>query len=631
MKSQIFIIVLSLCFITSDYAQTTFTDPIDISTQSDHVRSVYAADLDNDGDVDVLYASMDYDKIAWYENDGNGNFGSQKTITNNADGAVTVYTADLDNDGDLDVLSASIYDDKIAWYENDGNGNFGSQEIITTNAAGAVSVYAADLDNDGDMDVLSSSAYDDKIAWYENTGNGNFGSEEVIIISAYNVSGPVNAADLDNDGDMDVLSGFNSDSGLLVVWYANDGNGNFGSQEIIPTTYPGGLTTTFAADLDNDGRIDVLSASYRASLVGWNKNEGYGNFAEQQLITQPYSMFPVSVYAADLDNDGDLDVLLASLYGFAIAWYENDGNGNFGSREILPGSIYHGAKSVYAADLDNDGDVDVLSSTDYNKIVWYKNNYYSYLQLENQIGCVNTQQSFTVQPSSATAFQWQIKNGNTYEDLIDNGQYSGTTTDSLLISEISMEINNNHYRCQLTYSDNLSTESNDAILTVLPSPITDNIIGKPMPDPYETCTYSVSLTAGSTYEWAVEGGGIFSSFQNTVQILWAEEGYGSLTVTETDSNTCVGVPVELQIIIDIQEIANKYNIQIFPNPSNGELYIQGDNIQLIELFSSTGQYLKTIPMDKKQTNIDFSQVAKGVYFIKFTLVDAVFTEKLILK
>ena len=148
MKAQLFTIVLSFSFIISGYAQTTFTDPIDISTQSDHVRSVYAADLDNDGDVDILSASLDYDKIAWYENDGNGNFGSQKTITTNADGAASLYAADLDNDGDMDALSASKYDDKIAWYENDGNGNFGSQEIITTNADGAISLYAAYLDND---------------------------------------------------------------------------------------------------------------------------------------------------------------------------------------------------------------------------------------------------------------------------------------------------------------------------------------------------------------------------------------------------------------------------------------------------------------------------------------------------
>ena len=74
----------------------------------------------------------------------------------------------MDSDGDLDVLSASSGDDKIAWYANDGTGQFGPQQVITTVADGARCVYAADLDGDGDLDVLSASYNDDKIAWYEN-------------------------------------------------------------------------------------------------------------------------------------------------------------------------------------------------------------------------------------------------------------------------------------------------------------------------------------------------------------------------------------------------------------------------------------------------------------------------------
>ena len=69
-----------------------------------------------------------------------------------------MYAADLDGDGDLDVLSASSDDDKIAWYENDGTGQFGPQQVITTQADGANSVYAGDFDGDGDLDVLSASS-----------------------------------------------------------------------------------------------------------------------------------------------------------------------------------------------------------------------------------------------------------------------------------------------------------------------------------------------------------------------------------------------------------------------------------------------------------------------------------------
>ena len=59
-------------------------------------------------------------------------FGTQQVITTSADGAVSVYAIDLDGDGDADVMSASTVDDKIAWYENLGGGSFGTQQVITT-------------------------------------------------------------------------------------------------------------------------------------------------------------------------------------------------------------------------------------------------------------------------------------------------------------------------------------------------------------------------------------------------------------------------------------------------------------------------------------------------------------------
>jgi hypothetical protein len=127
---------------------------------------VFAADVDGDGDTDVLSASFFDDKIAWYENDGSQNF-TAHIISTAANGALSVFAADVDGDGDTDVLSASYFDDKIAWYENDGNQNF-SAHTISTAADAATSVFAADVDGDGDLDVLSASAYDHKIAWYEN-------------------------------------------------------------------------------------------------------------------------------------------------------------------------------------------------------------------------------------------------------------------------------------------------------------------------------------------------------------------------------------------------------------------------------------------------------------------------------
>ncbi len=116
----------------------SFTERV-ISTSADYAVSVFATDVDGDGDIDVLSASRLDDKIAWYENDprapGLPPTFTDRVISTTADGAQSVFAADLDGDGDTDVLSASVLDDKIAWYESDGGSppTF-TERVISTNA-----------------------------------------------------------------------------------------------------------------------------------------------------------------------------------------------------------------------------------------------------------------------------------------------------------------------------------------------------------------------------------------------------------------------------------------------------------------------------------------------------------------
>ncbi|MBK9460500.1 MAG: VCBS repeat-containing protein [Sphingobacteriales bacterium] len=138
----------------------------------------------------------------------------QIIVGSTASGAIGVDPADLDNDGDMDIVSASTDDNIVAWYKNNGSGNFGTQQIITTTANKLNDIHSADLDSDGDIDVLSAG---DKILWYENDGNGNFSDPKIIKIGGNTKS--IYTADLDNDGDIDVLS-----IGNVTAWYKNDGN-----------------------------------------------------------------------------------------------------------------------------------------------------------------------------------------------------------------------------------------------------------------------------------------------------------------------------------------------------------------------------------------------------------------------
>ena len=352
----------------SNNGEGDFELPQLVTTQASNFRVVYASDLDGDGDQDVLSSTTDGDKIFWYENDGQGNFGEERIITTQAARAESLYTADLDGDGDPDVLSASFDDNKIAWYENDGQGNFGEQQIISTQVDRAESIYAADLDGDGDQDVLSASTLDDKIAWYENNGQGNFGEQQIINDQADGATS-VYAADLDGDGDQDVLSASASFNDNEIAWYQNDGQGNF--QLMIIDAQNFGGQSVYAADLDGDGDQDVLAAFSNNTVVVWYENDGQGNFAPPITLDSNEDFGYQGVYTADLDDDGDQDVLSVTSSTTTFSWYRNDGQANFEKQQV-PLPLIENGPDVYADDLDGDGDQDVLS-VENNELAWQQN------------------------------------------------------------------------------------------------------------------------------------------------------------------------------------------------------------------------------------------------------------------
>jgi hypothetical protein len=328
------------------------------------------ADLDGDGDMDILSSSSNSidDKIVWYKNDGHGNFGKQKIISfRTEEDPISVYAADLDDDGDMDVFTASTIDNKIAWYKNDGHGNFSTQKIITTNAKYAHSVCVADIDGDGNKDVLSASLTDNKIAWYKNDGAGNFGDQKIITTNIKKPSS-VHAADINNDGATDVF--VTSVSSKIIAWYKNDGTGNF-TQKIISSDLLDANELT-VADLDGDGEKDILVAIFDGNKIIWYKNNGAGNFSDEKIISTNKTDGAIALSAADFDRDGDMDVFSASRNDNKIAWYENKGGGEFAEQRVISTNVSV-AIDVELADLDGDGKVDVMAVSNNGAIYWYKN------------------------------------------------------------------------------------------------------------------------------------------------------------------------------------------------------------------------------------------------------------------
>jgi len=332
------------------------------------------ADWDRDGDLDIVW-SPNYKKLAWLENRGAGTFIPKDLYKDQLDGLANLHLFDLDNDGDKDILTASDNDDRIAWYPNEGAGQFGALKTITTTADSATFVFAADVDRDQKLDVISSSWKDNKIAWYKNLGGGAFSPQQIVSDSARNASA-VYAADLDGDGAIDILTAYRS----KVAWFKYKSNGSF--QEFLITRDVSNLPginprimypAILAADFDKDGDLDVIVSSYTKKSIQWFRNDGQGNFTSAPINLDTRSLdFIWGLAVADVDGDQDVDVLSASLDD-QVVWFRNDGTGQFSPPLVLSTNA-GGANDIKAGDLDGDGDLDIVAVSAYdNKMAWYEN------------------------------------------------------------------------------------------------------------------------------------------------------------------------------------------------------------------------------------------------------------------
>ena len=357
----------------TDGAGSTWEEyPID--TAFSGARAIGAADVDGDGSRDVIGAAETADDVVWWQN---------KTIHRNAyypiegsiqvdgnfDGAISITSADFDRDGDPDILAGAYNTGEVAWYKNNtGDGTNWIKESIDNTLSSVRSVYTADLDGDGDLDALAADTIANEILWWANNGSGSFGTAQTVDV---NFTGAfwVSAGDVDGDGDIDILGA----GGTLVSWWENtDGNGAFGTRIDIAPGYDAARSVS-AADFDRDDDLDVLASSYNENDISWWENEnGDGSSWAQQTVDNAIDN-PVATFAADVDGDGDMDVLGASELDDELSWWENDGNGAFGSRQTI-GTGFDSPSAVLGADLDRDGDEDVIGAARNNNIlVWFEN------------------------------------------------------------------------------------------------------------------------------------------------------------------------------------------------------------------------------------------------------------------
>jgi uncharacterized repeat protein (TIGR01451 family) len=288
---------------------------------------------------------------------GSGQFVAHPTTPSFDGGPDTTGVAlgDIDSDGDLDALFANSNNRAETVWLNDGTGSFDPHPTTPSFGAGnSMALALGIIGGDDDLDVIVANYIDDSPKIWQNDGIGGFTILQQSIFRA-RTSSDVTLGDLDGEGDLDALFVNTSDQfanpNQDTIWL-NGLNGNASFRDFGA----GDSSGAALGDLDNDGDLDAVIANYSQTETVW-LNDGLGFFTPHPITPSFGGSDGVNVTLGDVDNDGDLDALVANYNNQPETVWLNDGLGNF---TTFGGFGADNSLTVALGDIDGDGDLDAL-------------------------------------------------------------------------------------------------------------------------------------------------------------------------------------------------------------------------------------------------------------------------------
>ncbi len=330
-----------------------------VGTGGTDTRAVALADMDGDGDLDLVVGN-DGEQNRVLLNNGSGAF-TDGTLGfgTGSDATHALVLGDVDGDGDPDVAVGNFFQQNRV-YLNDGAGNLTDGTMdFGTGADATYSLDIGDLDGDGDLDLAVANFFQQNKV-YLNDGTGDFSTAERDFGTGNDRSYAVGLGDLDEDGDLDLAVGNDFEQNLV---YLNDGDGDFTGG---PWSFGTGDERTRAlalGDVDGDGAADIVVGNEGgANAVYLNQGSGAWNAAASPGSGSESTW---ALALADVDGDGDLDLATAN-FGQQNVVYLNDGAGSFTDGDRNLGTGTGASFSVALGDVNQDGDID-LAVGNYNQ------------------------------------------------------------------------------------------------------------------------------------------------------------------------------------------------------------------------------------------------------------------------
>jgi hypothetical protein len=286
----------------------------------------------------------------------------------------SMVATDLDGDGDRDLATANVSGGNVTVLRNNGHANF-AEPASSPEDAGSFPDYiaSADIDGDLDADLIVSNQESDDLTILRNKGNGNFVEPATSPEPAGDVPVSVAPADLDGDGDVDlaIANAIESNAPDDVTILLNRGTGNFVAAPTSPENAGNKPVSIVAANLDGDGDVDLAVANQQGNNITVFRNNGSANFTEAPGSPETAGSFPQDIIAARLDGDAatDLAVVNQGSSSEDVTILRNNGLANFIEPATSPEPVGGRPLSLTAADFDGDSDQDLATGNDLDSTV----------------------------------------------------------------------------------------------------------------------------------------------------------------------------------------------------------------------------------------------------------------------
>ena len=361
-----------------------------------NTNTIVAADVNNDGLVDLIIGNAFEEANQLLLNtgdatgDGTTSFQTPINLPGGEMSTETIVAADVNNDGFVDLIIGTFYGQANQLLLNTGDATGNGTTLFQTpiNLPGgemsALAIVAADVNNDGLVDLIIGNAFEEANQLLLNTGDAT-GNGTTLFQTPINLPGSemstwdIVVTDVNNDGFIDLIIGNYGQVNQLLL-NTGDATGNGTTLFQTQNNLPGGEMSTLAivaADVNNDGFIDLIIGNYgQVNQLLLNTGDAF-----QSAINLPggSTHTTTAIVAADMNNDGLVDLIIGNFGAGAMvnqttnqvllnnAGSGGDGTTIFGSAIDIPCSNGTQTWSLAVADMDNDGHLDIVFGNQYQK------------------------------------------------------------------------------------------------------------------------------------------------------------------------------------------------------------------------------------------------------------------------